>query len=357
MAATYVQISREELEGWLNSLSWKWSRVQGKAGIYLIHIGKYVSVKLSSTIGTQDEAMGRGRASMSLSLVSTPYPRVVLNRRAKDRKHFKRTTNWKRTWVAGISHWEGVYKKSPEFYDTIAQIEDRRQYKADMLKRIESKPDWNSEATLSDFHQKLESNGVLMPRQTALMDRLLGQKGSPAPSTPAAPSGGDSWVLNEMMAGGHTQTFTIQGPDRVLLTTIPSKANKPVLLDFKRAALYWERFLGSTYIEDHATKRKGKPPFLKASAPAPAEVVKTPEPQRDDSLYQRARALYPVAKRKGDQWLLKFLKNVGPRLRDGLPLSPKQQAVLEKNLTQHRLAHGQRMTRRVAALHMKHKLG
>lgn len=183
MAGTYVQISREEIEAWLDGLKWRWSRVAGKAGIYLIHLSDNVAVKLSSTIGTRDDAMGKGRASMGLSLVSRVTDNL-LNRRAKDRKHFKRTTNWRKTWVDGIAHWEGVYTKAKTFYDTIASIVDRDKYKADLISKIESRSDWASDSILADFHDKLSRDGVLMPKQVALLERLAKGGGTSAPAAP-----------------------------------------------------------------------------------------------------------------------------------------------------------------------------
>jgi hypothetical protein len=173
MARTdYVQISRDDLEGWLNGLRWKWSRVQGRAGIYNIHFSPAVGVRLSSTIGTRDQGMGKGKASMNLTLISL-ITGHVLNRKARDRKYFQRTKNWMMTWAKGVDHWHGVYMKSQGFYDAIAAIEDRDKYKADLLKAIEAYPHWQQDRVLSDFHQRVEDGGVLTVKQKALLDRTL----------------------------------------------------------------------------------------------------------------------------------------------------------------------------------------
>lgn len=236
MAGSYVQISRDDLEEWLDGLPYQWSRVQGRAGIYLIHLSRSVAVKLSSTIGSNDDARGLGKASMQLSLVSR-ITGQVLNKKAQGQSHFKRTKNWRATWLDGIRRMQGAYMKAQGFYDAIAEIEDRDRYKKETLGKIESVDGWRNHDILSDFHKKVMQDGVLTSKQMALVDRLM-----KANSKPSAPSG------------------------------------------------------------------------------------------RDEDFYQRVRHLYSVARDRGDQWLMNFLKNVGPRVRDGQPLSPKQVEVLDRNL-------------------------
>jgi hypothetical protein len=60
--------------------------------------------------------------------------------------------------------------------------------------------------------------------------------------------------------------------------------------------------------------------------------------KRDEALYQRARALFQEAARSHDTWLEGFLRSVGPKLRDGIALSPRQLSVLEQNLGKYKLA-------------------
>ena len=116
---TYMSITRNDIESWLDRSPFQWSRSSDTAGIYLVHLSDEVAIKLSSTIGSRDDAMGRGRASMSLMLVSRVNGRC-LNAKAKDRKHFKRTSGWERTWADGLLHWEGVFLRCPHFYNRIA---------------------------------------------------------------------------------------------------------------------------------------------------------------------------------------------------------------------------------------------
>jgi len=92
--------------------------------------------------------------------------------------------------------------------------------------------------------------------------------------------------------------------------------------------------------------KKQKAAIGKASGSFSEPVAEPVEPasQRDEALYQRARKLYSEAKRRGDQWLMDFLANVGKRLAEGLPISDKQMASLEKNLGKYRVASADQRT-------------
>lgn len=121
----YVEITREDLESWLRSnFGSGWNRDQRTAGVYLIHLSDSVAVKLTSSIGRNDRNKGLGKASMKLSLVSRLINRPPLNAKARDRKSFMRTKGWKKTWLAGVRHWQGVYEKSADFYDSIGRGEE-----------------------------------------------------------------------------------------------------------------------------------------------------------------------------------------------------------------------------------------
>jgi len=165
-AATFVQISREELEEWINDIGYRghWERDPKYAGVYLLKLSPSVAVKLSSTIGSRDDAMGVGKASMQLALVSTVTGRV-LNKKAQGQSHFKRTVGWKKTWAAGVETIKKAYLGASDFYDVIAVIADRDAYKTDMIKRIETVPGWDHDAEMVGLYRKIERGGVLMPRE------------------------------------------------------------------------------------------------------------------------------------------------------------------------------------------------
>ena len=182
MASTYVRITRDELEDWLNTLHLadKWYRAENKAGVYMLPFSDLCAVKLSSTIGSKDDAMGRGMASMQLALGSRVTGKV-LNKKAQGQSHFARTTNWKKNWQDGVERMKDAYEASQSFYEALAPIEDRVKYQTDLLTKIESHPDWRSHPVLSVLYQKVEKGGILIDRELKQIEVALG-----APhSTPA----------------------------------------------------------------------------------------------------------------------------------------------------------------------------
>lgn len=193
----YVEIGRDEIEDWLKSLPHQWSRKQGRAGIYYVHFSKNVGVSVSTTIGNADRAVARAKGSMSLSLVSLVTGKV-LNKKAKDRSHFQRTTNWRKTWAAGVKHWHGVYNQMAGFYEKIAPIEDRLKYKAEMTARIEAIPNWEQDRALASFHDQVERNSVLSETQikTIVQAERGGGSSAPAPAAPAGPGPGQTYWLD-----------------------------------------------------------------------------------------------------------------------------------------------------------------
>jgi len=177
MAVHYVDISRQELEDWLDSLSQKWTRDLRTSGIYFIHFSDVVAVKLSSSQTSSYGSMGYAEGSMKLSLVSL-VTKQLLNKKDADRSHFKRTTNWKKTWKEGVDHWESVYKQAKGFYDRIAVIEDRDEYKKDLLRKIESVFGWEKISILFQLHEKLTNNNILSSAQEEAINKFVKNKPS-----------------------------------------------------------------------------------------------------------------------------------------------------------------------------------
>jgi hypothetical protein len=181
-AATFVQITRDELEEWLDSIGYrgKWERDIRYVGMYLIKLSDTVAVKLSSTIGSKDDAMGRGKASMQLALVSSVTGRTV-NKKAQGQDHFKRTIGWKKTWATGIETMKKAYMSSSDFYDVIAGIVDRDAYKDDLLQQIKKVQGWENNPDLVGYYRKIEKGGVLMPRERGALDAEINRPATPKP--------------------------------------------------------------------------------------------------------------------------------------------------------------------------------
>ncbi len=158
---SYVDISVQDLEDWLDTNFSRWKKAVGTAGVYYIQLSDNVGVKLSSTQKSTGTSMGHGQASMNLNLVSL-VDGSNLNTKDRDRKHFQRTTNWRKTWKEGVGHWIGVYNKNPGFYEKIA---DRAGYKAKWLAVIDSIPAGGSNPRMVEMRNTLEEGGVLWDGQ------------------------------------------------------------------------------------------------------------------------------------------------------------------------------------------------
>jgi len=189
VASTYAHISREDFEDWLKDLRGVYNppfKVKsGTVGVYYLPLSDNVAVSISSTIGSREDAMGRGDASMQLRLVSLVTNRV-LNAKAQGQSRFHRTTNWKDTWKKGILRMKDAYVKAAGFYDTIARIEDRERYARDLKAKIELIPNWSTTPIFSDFHKKLSDGGVLTVKQEAvILNATAKAKATPPPASNA----------------------------------------------------------------------------------------------------------------------------------------------------------------------------
>jgi len=172
MAGTYVQITRQEFEDWLDSIGFrgKWQIKPGRGGVYQLFLSPTVMIEINSTTGSQAQVRGRGQASMSLRLVSRVTGRT-LNKKAMGQSHFARTLNWRQNWAKGVDRMKATYDASKAWYDQIAKIADRDQYKADTLAKIEGIPNWGDDAFLSSLHDRVNRGGVLTERQEAALER------------------------------------------------------------------------------------------------------------------------------------------------------------------------------------------
>jgi hypothetical protein len=182
-AGTYVQLSREEFQDWLDSKGYrgKWKIKPGTSGVYLVPLSDTVWLYINSTTGKQEQVMGRGRAAMSMMLVSRTTDKVILGaQKLMGQKHFKRTLNWRATWGKGLDRAKATYTKSQSFYDAVAEIADRDKYKIDMLHLIESVVGWDQDSFLLDMHSKVKRGGIITKGQT---ETIRGRE-SGAPMTP-----------------------------------------------------------------------------------------------------------------------------------------------------------------------------
>lgn len=200
--STYVQITRDEFEAWLNSLGLTWRvKAPQTGGVYQLFLSPDVTIEINSTTGRQDQVMALGRASMSLWLASRHTGRV-LNGKAMGQSHFARTTNWRTNWVKGVDRMREAYIKAKDFYDTLAQIEDFAKYKQDTLALIESRANWRANAFLLELHGKVSNGGVLSKKQLGAVNAMPveGAEHELLPKLRVlwtrARASGDSWTMD-----------------------------------------------------------------------------------------------------------------------------------------------------------------
>ncbi len=168
MPATYVEISRDEFEEWLNTLGKRWSRDTRTAGIYYVHLSDRVGVKISSSIGSRDSAMGRANASIDIVLASLITHRT-LNRVGGEQSRYHRTQKWRDNLRRGVLHFEQVYSAARDFYEKIAPIADREKYKTERLQILSRIPDVSDDDVLAHIHKRLVQGGVLDDPQEAVL--------------------------------------------------------------------------------------------------------------------------------------------------------------------------------------------
>lgn len=118
---------------------------------------------------------------------------MVLNKKAQGQSHFARTLNWKTNWKTGIERMKDAYMKSKGFYDALAMIDDRNEYKITLLARIEAISGWQGNHMLSDFHTRVEAGGIL----TIAQAEVIGKAEHKAPAAPT-PAASDSDLLIRM---------------------------------------------------------------------------------------------------------------------------------------------------------------
>lgn len=296
MAATFVQIDRDDIESWLDevrrefSIIKKWSRKGTTAGVYYLHLSDNVAVRVSTTVGSKDEARGVGKASMQAALASL-VTHKPLNKKAMGASHAKRTTNWRTTWKKYVKNFVDVYLKSSAFYERIADPEAAERAQQKLLDRIEEIPNWSNNHLLRSFHEQVEQRGSLSDKQMRILDGMKDK--AKADDTP-----------------------------------LPEDAERV-------RQRYQDAPRGGPEPRPEQTFRN----------PNHARIPEATRPQ----LVERARRLYVEARNRNDRWLMEFLANVGKRLADNTGITEPQLRALEKNLRKYRLASERaKMVERVA---------
>lgn len=166
----YVNITKEMFEDWLDTnFGSRWSLKDGTSGVYYVHLSDRVAVKIATGITAYGKSKRKDKGSMKLSLASRIDGSRLRGRREGQQKLYMRTTNWAKTWLKGVQHWEGIYSANPSYFDKIA---DRIGYQTKWLGMIDAIPYSGSSEFLIDLREQL-----LGGKQDAERVKKLREKG------------------------------------------------------------------------------------------------------------------------------------------------------------------------------------
>ena len=197
MATTYVQFTRAEFEEWLDSTGHKWRLKPRTVGIYEIPLSNTVAIEVSSSMTGRDDVVEYAGASMGTKLVSL-VTGFTLNKVAQGQDHFKRTKGWRTSLKAGVERMVDAYRKSSAFYDALAAIRNRDEYKRENLAKIEKVPGWEQNDFLKSLHERIKDDGILTQKQLDALDRATSRPAPAAP--PPAPPEVNPQLLGQVRA-------------------------------------------------------------------------------------------------------------------------------------------------------------
>jgi hypothetical protein len=175
MASTYVEITRDDFDDWMDSLRRRWKRKPGTEGIYVIPLSSNVGIQIRSSIGHKQMALDKGRASVTIKMVSLKNGKTLGKRGVVGQGKFYRTKDWRRRWAAAVAKIEKAYEADKDYYETTA-VMDPEVYKVDTLKTIETVPGWNRNKMLRKWHDVVSRGGFLSIKQRSWLDDLASGK-------------------------------------------------------------------------------------------------------------------------------------------------------------------------------------
>jgi len=172
MAATYVQIQRDEFENWLFQQCPVFERVPNKQGIYRIPVSDDVALYISTSIGREDQAVAKGHGACHMKLQGRHNDRC-LNRKDLGQTRFNRTTGWKVNWAIGIDRLSAAYEEHADFYDRLGR-QTQAEYAVEVRARIEAITGWTARGILRSFHDQVGAGKWLSAKQEAVIEDLEG---------------------------------------------------------------------------------------------------------------------------------------------------------------------------------------
>lgn len=171
MAATFVDISREEMEDFLGKearrLNSSIIRKSGTAGVYAIPLSENVGVYVSSSVGSGNRAMDVGKGAIHIQLVDLKNW-GVLNKKAGGQSRVNRTTNWQKNAAKVIDNFVVAYQKAKNFYEGLT---GNVLVDTELLVKIETIPGWKTNTFLTSLHDQVEAGRPLSQKQLEALDR------------------------------------------------------------------------------------------------------------------------------------------------------------------------------------------
>ena len=175
MASTFVEITRDEFDSWMDSLRRRWKRKPGTEGIYVIPLSDNVGIQIRSSIGHKQMALDKGRASVTIKMVSLKNGKTLGKRGVVGQTKFYRTKDWRRRWAKAVQMVEKAYRADQDYYETTA-VMDPEVYKVDTLKTIETVPNWKQHKMLRKWHDVVSRGGLLSLKQRNWLGDLASGK-------------------------------------------------------------------------------------------------------------------------------------------------------------------------------------
>lgn len=331
-AATYVSITREEFEDWLNSvkrvLHTPWVRVQGKAGVYIIKFSDNVGLRVSSSIGRKDEGMRSGKAAIHFALVSMVDDRVI-NKKALGQSRFNRTTNWRENLLKGVRTMKAAYNKAQNFYEEIALKPRNRPSRLNPM-GPQDEVDFHTEGTYQVLTREMRDHYL---RNKDVWERIEALPG---------------WANNSFLKSLHTQAKTPRKniSDRQIdaLAKVErswGKGNddgwaekKQIVLEQIEALPGWEDNAFLKSLHDQAQRR----PLSQKQLDALKKTVSRPTPVVDEKLLGRLRKLWSAANTANDERTKAFAHSLADHLKRRGMLTSGQTTAVEQAFRRYKVA-------------------
>jgi hypothetical protein len=169
MAATYVKITRKELEDWLFELCPVFERDEDTEGLYTCPLSPHVAVKISTTLGQNDLVIRKDAGRCRMSLVRRDNGKELRKPQTSSNASFdrcNRTTGWRDNWADALRGMFASFKGDREHYNRLGS-QTQAEYAAEWRERIETVQKWESFDILRDFHEHLGRGRWLTGKQEA----------------------------------------------------------------------------------------------------------------------------------------------------------------------------------------------